>query len=94
MIDIARKTGERRGERVTKSLTRIPPTMFWFVNTIAAALVLLVFVYPFHHRGAGIVFLALVAVLLLLANFVMRDMDNPLNGAWNVSSKPFSELKT
>jgi len=94
LIDIARKTGERRGERVTKSLTRIPPTMFWFVNTIAVALVLLVFVYPFHHRGAGIVFLALVAVLLLLANFVMRDMDNPLNGAWNVSSKPFSELKT
>ena len=94
LIDMARTAGERRSERVTKSLTRIPPTMFWFVNMIAAALILLVFVYPFHHRGAGMVFLALVATLLLLANFVMRDMDNPLDGAWNVSPRPFAELRT
>ena len=93
LIDMARLAGERRSERVSKCLTRIPPTMFWFVNMIAAALILLVFVYPFHHRGAGMVFLALVAILLLLANFVMRDMDNPLDGAWNVSPRPFQELR-
>jgi hypothetical protein len=34
-----------------------------------------------------------VAVLLCLANFVMRDMDNPLEGAWNISARPFSQLK-
>ena len=35
----------------------------------------------------------LVTIILFLANFVMRDMDNPLDGAWNISAKPFSELK-
>jgi len=93
LMDIARKVGERRAERITKSLTRIPPTMFWFVNMIAAALILLVFAYPFHHTGAGMIFLGMVAVLLLLANFVMRDMDNPISGAWNVTPKPFSDLR-
>ena len=93
LIESARKAGERRAERVTKSLTRIPPTMFWFVNMIAAALTLLVLAYPFHHITAGLIFLGMVGVLLLLANFVMRDMDNPISGAWNVSPKPFSELR-
>ncbi len=66
--------------------------MFWFVNTIAGVLLLLVFVYPFHHAAVGASCLALLAVVLLLANFVMNDMDNPLEGAWNVSSRPFADL--
>jgi hypothetical protein len=93
LIDVARKAGERRGERVTKSLTRIPPTMFWFVNTIAGALLLLVFAYPFHQLGAGMACVALVGVVLFLANLVMRDMDNPLEGIWNVNPRPFAELR-
>jgi hypothetical protein len=34
-----------------------------------------------------------VGVVLFLADFVMMDTDNPLKGVWNVSPKPFSELK-
>jgi hypothetical protein len=93
LIDIVRTAGEYRGERVTESMTRIPPTLFGFVNIIATVLLVLVLVYPFHHAGLGASCIVLVTIILFLANFVMRDMDNPLDGAWNISSRPFSELK-
>lgn len=93
LIDMAQKAGERRDERVSKSLTRLPPTLAALVNTIALALLLLVFVYPFHYWYTGAAGFTLVAALLFLANFVMTDTDNPLKGVWNVSPEPFSALK-
>jgi hypothetical protein len=93
LIDIVQEAGQRRGERVAKSLTRIPPTLAALVNTIAAVLLTLVFIYPFHHWLTGTVCFVVIAVVLFLANFVMMDNDNPLKGVWNVSPKPFSELK-
>ena len=92
LIDIAREAGEHRDERISKSLTRIPPTLMWFVNSLSAALLLLVFVYPFHHPFAGAACFTLIAAVLLLANIVMTDLDNPFNGIYNVSSEPFSRL--
>jgi hypothetical protein len=92
LIDIAREAGEHRDERITKSLTRIPPTLMGFVNAISAALLVLVFVYPFHHPFAGAACFALVATVLIFANIVMTDLDNPFNGVYNVSSEPFSRL--
>jgi len=93
VIDIAQKTGECRDERVSKSLTRIPPTLAGLVNTIAGVLLLLIFVYPFRYWYTGACCFALVAMVLFLANFVMMDTDNPLKGVWNVSPQPFSDLK-
>ncbi|HWC96006.1 MAG TPA: hypothetical protein VG456_04635 [Candidatus Sulfopaludibacter sp.] len=94
LIDMVREAGMRRGERVSKSLTRIPPTLVALVNTIAGALLFLVFLYPFHTWYMGGGGFLLVGALLLLANFVMMDTDNPLKGAWNVSPEPFNGLKT
>jgi len=91
LIDIARKTGEHRDDRITKSLTQIPPTLIRLVDTMASALLLLVFVYPFRHWLAGLACFGLLALVLFLANLVMRDTDNPFNGIWNVSPKPFSD---
>ena len=34
----------------------------------------------------------LVAAVLILANIVMTDLDNPFNGVYNVSPEPFSRL--
>ena len=92
LIDIARKAGEHRDERVTKSLTRIPPTLVRLVDTMAATLALLVFVYPFHHWLVGMSCFVLLSVVLFLANLVMEDTDNPFNGVCNVSPQPFSDL--
>jgi hypothetical protein len=63
------------------------------VNIIAIVLLLLVLVYPFQSAAVGASCIALVTIILFLANFVMRDMDNPLDGAWNISARPFLELK-
>ena len=93
LIDIAREAGEHRDERITKSLTRIPPTLMGFVNAVSAALLALIFVYPFHHPLAGIACFTLVAAVLILANIVMTDLDNPFNGVYNVSPEPFLRLK-
>lgn len=92
LIDIARRAGEHRDERITRSLTRIPPTLIHLVNTMAIALLLLVFLYPFHHWVAGFACFVLVAFVLFLANTVMLDTDNPFRGIHNVSSQPFSDL--
>jgi len=93
LLDLAQKTSERRDERVSKSLTRIPPTLAALVNTIAAALVLLIFVFPFRYWITGAVCFTLAASVIWLANLVMMDTDNPLKGIWNVSPQPFSDLK-
>jgi hypothetical protein len=92
LLDIVRIAGQHREERVAKSLTRMPPTLGGLVNTIALTLLLLVFVYPFHSAVTGCAAFTLVAIVLFLANFVMVDTDNPLQGVWNISNKPFSDL--
>ena len=93
LIDSVQKAGERRYERVSKSLTRIPPTLAALVKTIAAMLLLLVFLYPFRQWSSGACGLVLVASLLFLADLVMTDTDNPLKGIWNVSPAPFGAIK-
>jgi hypothetical protein len=80
LIDISREAGEHRDERITKSLTRIPPTLMGFVNALSIALLVLVFVYPFNHPFAGAACFVLVATVLIFANIVMTDLDNPFNG--------------
>jgi hypothetical protein len=92
LIDMAQKTSQHRDERVAKSLTRIPPTLAWLVNLIAGVLLLLIFVYPFHHWVTGVSCFVIIAVVLFLANFVLMDTDNPLKGTWNVSPEPFAGL--
>jgi hypothetical protein len=93
LLHLAQKAREYHDERVAKTLTRIPPTLAGLVNTIAGVLLLLLFVYPFHHWLAGVSCFIIVAVVLFLANFVMMDTDNPLKGVWNVSPQPFSDLR-
>lgn len=93
LLDMVQTAGACRDERVAKSLTRIPPTLAGLVNTIAVVLLLLVFVYPFRHWLAGVACFMIVALVLFLANFVMRDTDNPLKGVWNVSPQPFADLR-
>jgi hypothetical protein len=92
LIDIVREAGEHRDERLTKSLTQIPATLIHLVHTMAIALLLLVFFYPFHHWPIGGCSFLLVATILFLANLVMADTDNPFKGIYNVSPKPFSDL--
>jgi hypothetical protein len=92
LIDIAREAGGHRDERLTKSLTKIPATLIHLVHTMAIALLLLVFFYPFHHLVSGLFCFLLLSVILFLANLVMTDTDNPFQGVYNVSPRAFSDL--
>ncbi len=93
LLDLAQRAGSIRDERVARSITRMPPTLAGLVNTIAGALLLVVFVYPFVNWETGAAAFALVAFVLFLANFVMMDTDNPLQGTFNISPRPFAELR-
>jgi predicted PurR-regulated permease PerM len=94
LIEIARRAGEHRDERITKSLTRIPATLERLVKMMALALLLLVFVYPFQQWFIGFPCFGLLAIVLFLANLVMTDTDNPFQGICNISPKPFLDLLT
>jgi hypothetical protein len=93
LLDMAQKIGDRRDERVAKSLTRIPPTLAALVNVVAAMLVLSIFAYPFRYWVTGALCFTLTACVIWLANLVMMDTDNPLKGIWNVTPRPFADLK-
>jgi hypothetical protein len=92
LIDIAREAGDHRDERITKSLTRIPPTLTTLVDAISLALFLLVWVYPFRQPIAGSACFTLIVAILIFANIAMTDLDNPFEGVHNVNSQPFSRL--
>jgi hypothetical protein len=92
LIDIVRRAGEHRDDRIAKSLTQIPPTLVRLVNAMAIALLLLVFVYPFHRGPIGFSCFVLFAGILFSANVVMMDLDNPFQGLHNVSPETFSDL--
>lgn len=92
MIDMVRKSSEHRDERIAKSMTRIPPTLLWFVHTLAGALLALVFVYPFRHWILSIASFILIALVFFIADIVITDTDNPFTGVCNVNPEPFSNL--
>lgn len=92
LIDIARKLSGQGDERLARSLTRIPPTLLLLVRIMVAAILLLVFMYPFHSLAFGAACFSLVAIILFFSNLVMTDTDNPFDGVFNVSSQPFTDL--
>ena len=92
LFDSLKTISRNRDERLAKSLTRMPPTLSGLVKLIAAVLLLVIFVYPFHNTVVGAMCLAAAATVLYLANFVMTDTDNPYKGVWNIRSDPFSQL--
>ena len=92
LIDIVRKAADYRDDRITKSLMRIPGTLLWLVNILAATLLLLMFVYPFQHWISGAACFVLLALVLFFADLVMTDTDNPFHGVCNVTAQPLADL--
>ena len=92
LLEMAQQSAACRNERVSKSLTRMPPTLSGLVRAVAAVLLLLIFVYPFESEAMGALCFVLASAVVFLANFVMLDTDNPIRGVWNVSPKPFAVL--
>ena len=94
LLEIANLASTYRDERLALSAKRIPRTLMLFVNLTASLIFLLIFFYPFHNLSLGLASIAITGTLLFFAYFVLTDLDNPFEGTWNVSSKPFSDIVT
>jgi Protein of unknown function (DUF4239) len=94
LLDIANQASAHRDERLSLSAKRMPQTLFLFVTMTASTVLFLLFFYPFHNAALGVVSVAITALLLFFAHFVLTDLDDPFEGTWNVSCDPFGELMT
>lgn len=92
LLDTIGRANTARDERLAMSTMRIPRTLFYFVGFLAISILALMFLYPFSNWFLGLVSLIIAAAVFLAANFVVTDMDNPFQGAWNISNDPFKEL--
>jgi len=93
-IEIVNQASSHRDERLALSAKRIPRTLLLFVVITALTVLFLVLFFPFHNLELGLVAVAIAAMLLFCAHFVLTDLDNPFEGTWNVDSKPFCDLAT
>lgn len=94
LLDIANQASSHRDERLALSAKRMPRTLLLFVTLAASMILLLLFFFPFRNAAMGVVAVAITAMLLFFAHFVLTDLDNPFEGTWNVQSDPFAELMT
>jgi len=94
LLEVVNQASSHRDERLALSVKRIPRTLLLFVTLTASAILFLLFFYPFHNLFLGMVSLALTTLLLFFAHFVLTDLDNPFEGTWNVSAKPFDDVAT
>jgi hypothetical protein len=94
LLDIANQASAHRDERLSLSVKRIPRTLVVFVSLTACTILFLLVLYPFRNVALGILSLAIAAMLLFFAHFVLTDLDNPFEGTWNVRVDPFGELIT
>jgi hypothetical protein len=94
LLEIADQASAHRDERLALSAKRIPSTLFVFVTLTAFTIVFLLFFFPFHNLALGLVSVAVTAMLMFFANFVLTDLDNPFEGTWNVNNNAFCDLAT
>jgi Protein of unknown function (DUF4239) len=94
LLEIANQASAHRDERLALSAKRMPQTLLLFVKLTAAMILFLLFFFPFRNVALGLTSIAITTMVLLFANFVLTDLDNPFEGTWNVGPEPFAQLVT
>lgn len=97
MLDAVNRLTRIREERLTASLTRIPSTLWNLLVFMSAALLIgfLLLMLPNPTNPAlfvGTIIIALIAGSISLLLSIIKDIDNPFDGIWNVSPQPFHVL--
>ncbi len=82
--DLAR-VADARQDRLAVSSTRIPGTLWSLVMFASGALLSGFYVLGFRSLVLSCIVVAAVAGTLVYVLSVVKDMDNPFHGAWNVS---------
>src|ERR1700685_858928 len=75
LLGIANLASAHRDERLALSAKRIPKTLLLFVTLTAVVILLLLLLFPFHNMALGMGSMAIAAMLLFFAHFVLTDLD-------------------
>ena len=86
------RTSDARDARLAVSGTRIPPTLWNLVVFASAALFAGFLGLGIHSVALSTMVMAGVAGTLVFLLSVIRDMDNPFDGVWNVSYLPMRNI--
>jgi len=78
-----------RNERIESSVTRLPPLLKGFFVLISSVFVLGYLVHGFVNPVLYYSTLIAVSTIVFFANMIIFDMDNPVDGIWNVSFEAF-----
>jgi len=82
--------GQIRTERLNQSLTRMPSLLKAFVY-ISSFFALIVFLFmPFDNLNYGAFSVMIIAFLEIMIFYIIEDLDNPFQGHWKLTPKPFS----
>jgi len=97
LLEAVNRLTRVREERVSASLTRIPKTLWLLLNFMSAVLLigfLLLFLISQSNIAVfvGTIIIAFIAFSIGLLLSIIKDIDNPFVGVWNVSPQPFRVL--
>ncbi|MCS3918686.1 DUF4239 domain-containing protein [Fervidibacter sacchari] len=99
LLEAVNRLTRVREERVSASLTRIPKTLWLLLNFMSAVLLigfLLLFLISHSQSNlailVGTIIIAFIAFSIGLLLSIIKDIDNPFVGVWNVSPQPFRVL--
>jgi len=97
LLEAVNRLTRIREERLSASLTRIPKTLWLLLNFMSAVLLIgfLLLFLPSQSNFAifvGTIIIAAIAFSIGLLLSIIKDMDNPFVGIWNVSPQPLQVL--
>jgi len=83
---------EARDERLTVSATRVPETLWNMVVFVSVVLFGGFLALGIHSVWLSILLVAAAAGILTFLLAVIKDMDDPFAGVWNVSYAPMTDV--
>jgi len=83
------RVSETRTERLNKSLARLPPFLDAFLYVSSFFMLLFFVIMPYTNIAYGLVMVGTLTFLIVTVIQLIRDLDNPFAGYWNITPEPF-----
>lgn len=93
MLEAMAAANTARDERLAVSRTRIPVTIIQLMVFSAVVLMVGILMLDMGEGLPSVACPALLAGILVFLLLVVKDIDNPFQGAWNVSYQPMSDVE-
>jgi hypothetical protein len=93
MLRALERVSDARDARLAVSTTRIPRTLWQLIVFASCALFAGFLLLGIRSLPLAMLMVAAVAGVLAFLLSVVSDMDNPFDGAWNVSYRPLDAIR-